>query len=141
MRDFNKCRIFQYQRFWNMRDFKISMALQNAGFLNLRYFEKCGIFECEWICDIEGEWERRNMTDQGILGELIYRKHQRRLLTHDSCFCFKYKESVPFPTQREDNRTFVGLQYVHGNSPVPMPDLNPCPVVCRPLYGRNWTFC
>lgn len=80
--------------------------------------------------------------DQRSLRQRLFYPFSHEFLAHDSYFCGTFKEylTLPFPTKRngqefaghddlqEENTLFVGL-------------LEPCPVECRPTYGKDWKYC
>ncbi len=90
----------------------------------------------------DGKFNEGKTVDQAILKKRIFNPFVNDILAHDSYFCGKFKESktLPFPTKRngqefaghddlqEENTLFVGL-------------LKPCPVECRPSFGKAWKYC
>jgi len=77
--------------------------------------------------------------DQNILSELYYKFGlSKEVLAHDSYFCqtFPDKLNVPFPTERESPKDFVGN--VIGD-PGQVYEVTECPENCR--RHKNWTNC
>lgn len=57
-------------------------------------------------------------------------------MVHDSYLCEKMKDSIPFPTKRTDLTHCMGATFRPYNITV-----HPCPIACRPTYGKDWTYC
>lgn len=82
--------------------------------------------------------------DQFVLTQAIWRPYKEHFVSYDSysCYIYMWDDNFllvrPFPTQRENNQNdFVGNPELGGGNY----NLQPCPVECRPSYGKNWTYC
>ena len=79
----------------------------------------------------------RKPFDQFFLSDKVYPLIRDRSLIHDSYLCNRFKDSVPFPSQREGN-CFIGSPL---SCNLESKSFFKCPIECRPLHGLNWTYC
>ncbi|XP_047477931.1 uncharacterized protein LOC125031301 [Penaeus chinensis] len=81
--------------------------------------------------------------DQRLLRRVLWPKIKEDTMSHDSYTCRakefrgRRQNPRPFPTRR-DGRNYTGF----GRTKMSVAEsLPPCPVPCRPLSHRDWTFC
>ena len=76
--------------------------------------------------------------DQDILNEYLYYPLKSVTLAHDSHYCGTYPDALtlPFSMQRVE-KEFVGAAARKN----PGMWIVPCPVKCRPTYGKTWIYC
>lgn len=78
------------------------------------------------------KWE-----DQNILKKYVWPLIKNDSIQHDSYYCKLYPGSIPFPTQRNIDKAFVGCYKPCGKVYPP----KECPIKCRPEKHKNWTYC
>lgn len=78
------------------------------------------------------KWE-----DQNILKKYVWPLIKNDSVQHDSYYCKLYPGSIPFPTQRNIDKAFVGCYKPCGKVYPP----KECPIKCRPEKHKNWTYC
>ena len=78
------------------------------------------------------KWE-----DQNILKKYVWPLIKNDSILHDSYYCKLYPGSIPFPTQRNIDKAFVGCYKPCGKVYPP----KECPIKCRPEKHKNWTYC
>lgn len=78
-------------------------------------------------------------TDQPVLDKVIFYNSffSRDFLQHDSYFCKRFSDSVPFPTKRQDAMEFVGCP----NHVCDWKGVRQCPIKCRPKEHLDWEYC
>jgi len=76
--------------------------------------------------------------DQTFLRTFVYPTIKYDLVSHDSYFCRRFIDSVPFPMKRNNNSDYVGNYIFRPNA---IHISRECPIECRPSYGKNWKFC
>lgn len=87
--------------------------------------------------------KRRNKTtdlkweDQNILQKYVWPLIKNDSIQHDSYHCKLYPGSIPFPTQRNIDKAFVGCYQPCGKVNPPVK----CPAKCRPEKHKNWIYC
>lgn len=87
--------------------------------------------------------------DQKVLYKTIYYNISEQIVAYDSYFCKVYNQTEvrPFLSKRGDPASDWVTTFLNCNSsvcaPAPMHLLHkhPCPLECRPEYGKNWTYC
>jgi len=80
--------------------------------------------------------------DETILKKYVHDPYSSLLfLAHDSYYCNKFNDfkTLPFPTQRYEDQT-VGEHYIKNVTRYTY-NVPPCPVICRPSYGKDWVYC
>ncbi|XP_057295755.1 uncharacterized protein LOC130624199 [Hydractinia symbiolongicarpus] len=83
-----------------------------------------------------GSAEAAKSSDQTVLARHVWPLVKLDTLQHDAYLCKNYEGSVPFPTKRSDDFTFVGCV-----RPCIVNKGTPCDVKCRPKNHTDWTFC
>ena len=78
------------------------------------------------------KWE-----DQNILQKYVWPLIKNDSIQHDSYYCKLFPGSIPFPTQRNIDKAFVGCYKPCGKVYPP----KECPIKCRPEKHKNWTYC
>ena len=73
--------------------------------------------------------------DQYFLRRFVYSDIRYISVIHDSYLCKKYKDSIPYPTQRV-GPCFIGASGCNMNKTSPV-----CPIECRPKNHLEWTTC
>ncbi|XP_037042597.1 uncharacterized protein LOC119078954 [Bradysia coprophila] len=90
----------------------------------------------------DGRFSVGKTVDQSILTRRIFYPFLDSFLAHDSYYCGKYKESItlPFPTKR-NGQEFAGHDDLQEADTLFVGLLKPCPIECRPSYGKDWQYC
>lgn len=73
--------------------------------------------------------------DQIILKKFMWPFVRNDTLQHDSYLCKRYKGTTPYPSKREDNRSFIGCKRVCNY------EIEQCPKDCRPSQHKDWLYC
>ncbi|CAL4113216.1 unnamed protein product [Meganyctiphanes norvegica] len=79
----------------------------------------------------------KHMEGQNILNEILWTDYEHDVVRHESYRCREYQHSRPWPTEREDEKHFVGSQ----RSGFQKKHLEECPVYCRPEAHQDWRYC
>ena len=80
-------------------------------------------------------------SDQELLKEYIWPWAKELAMMHDSYHCKKYRNTIPFPTQRRDGDcNFVGC-IPELKSRITFTKKNKCPRECRPKNHLDWKYC
>ncbi|XP_076031907.1 uncharacterized protein LOC143019810 [Oratosquilla oratoria] len=78
--------------------------------------------------------------DQFALRTYLYPAIQGQVLEHDAFYCKRFKNSVPFPSQRDPSGDFIGARAYrqeYRNEKIN----KKCPVECRPAKHPEWEYC
>ena len=89
-----------------------------------------------------GSFANNKFWDQTLARTYIYYPFMDDIMSHDSYYCWKYPEAVvrPFPTRRI-GEIFVGYDERKEMTTLFIGRLKTCPEICRPKYGKHWTYC
>ena len=80
-------------------------------------------------------------SDQELLKKYIWPWAKDLAMVHDSYHCNKYRNTVPFPTQRlDEDCNFVGC-IPELKSRITFTKKNECPMKCRPKNHLDWKYC
>ena len=88
----------------------------------------------------EDMWQNRDqyLLDQEFLAEYIWPWAKHSVLHHAAHHCMDYKDTKPFPTERERTfGNFIGVPWVKNETYYS----KRCPVQCRPQHHQDWIFC
>jgi hypothetical protein len=79
--------------------------------------------------------------DQDFLSDQVWQLAEDVSTIHDSYSCNLFKNSQPFPTQRQDKYVCFATCAFCCNSTI-NPELSVvCPVQCRPKEHQDWLYC
>ena len=85
-------------------------------------------------------WKSRDhyLEDQEFLATFIWPWAQFNVHHQAAFWCDDYKNTVPFPTEREKARAnYIGVPWVQNQTFYD----KKCPITCRPKTHQDWIYC
>lgn len=89
---------------------------------------------------ITNGYKWRKNYDQIMLARTVWTAAKNDAIIHDSYLCRIFENTVPWPTQRENQSHYVGKSSgwkVHED----LQKVPECPFKCRPRDHIDWTYC
>ena len=88
----------------------------------------------------EDMWQNRDyyLLDQEFLAEYIWPWAKFNALHHAAHFCLDYKDTRPFPTERQrSHANYIGVPWMKNQTYYS----KKCSIECRPKNHPDWIYC